>query len=108
MSGPSTHINYVSDNGTAYRALVPNWVATVTGDVAATATNGIPRGLARRHRYLRDPNGRRVRITVGSVTSPSWTAGFGVTVTPTPAPPGGAAGTWLYEGATGEVRRQRG
>lgn len=103
MAGPATHINYVSDDSVTYRVLVPDWQQGITGDAAATATVGMPKGYQRRKRCLQDPTtGKEYRITVGHITSASWTAGFGADVTPSPDIPGHGVTALVYAGRIGE------
>ena len=109
MAGPATHINYVSDDGTTYRALVPQWQQTFTGDAAATATVGMPKGYRRRHRMLRgNTTGREYRITVGSIALTSWTAGIGAAVVGPPVIPGAGDAAFTYGGRIGERDLKRG
>lgn len=108
MAGPATHINYISDDGTTYRVLVPSWVATFTGDAAATATVGLPKGYRRRHRFFRNTTGKVIRITVGDITKSAWTAAFNTTPAPQPLPPGEPTSGWTAQGRTGELDHIRG
>lgn len=108
MAGPATHINYVSDDGTTYRILVPTWVATFTGDAAATATQGLPKGYRRRHRFLRNTNGKIIKVSVGDITKTVWTGAFNTTPTPQPLPPGEPTSGWTLQGRTGELDHIRG
>jgi hypothetical protein len=109
MAGPAVHINYISDDGNTYRALVPAWEVAVTGDAAATATVGMPKGYLRRKRKIQDPaTGKEYSLTVGDITLASWTAGFGVTVTPAPDIPGHGTVPAVYAGRIGEKDLIRG
>lgn len=108
MAGPATHINYLSDDGTTYRILVPQWVATFTGDATATATVGLPKGYKRRHRFLRNTNGKVIKVTVGDITKSVWTLGLGAAPGTQPAPPGEPATGWVLQGRTGESDHIRG
>lgn len=103
MTGTATHINYISDDGNTYRVLVPSWQATFTGDAAATATVGLPKGYQRRKRMLRDSTtGKEYKITVGDITKAAWTTGFGATPGTEPTIPGHAGATTTYAGRIGE------
>jgi hypothetical protein len=102
MSGPMTHISYLSDDGNAYRVRVPDWVATMTGDAAATTEPALPKGYRTRKRYLRvTATGREHRIVVGDVTKAAWTDAFG-TATTIPTLGSGTATAVTYQGRTGE------
>lgn len=103
MAGPAIHINYISDDGNTYRALVPTWEQTITLDAAATATSGLPKGYQRRKRKIMEvATGKEHSLTVGDITKAAWTAGFGVTVTPTPDIPGHGTTPCTYAGRIGE------
>lgn len=109
MAGPATHINYISDDGNTYRALVPDWEIAVTGDATATATQGLPKGYIRRKRKIMDTtSGKEYSLTVGDITKAAWTAGFGVAVTPSPNVPGHGVVTATYAGRIGEKDLIRG
>ena len=109
MAGPATHINYISDDGNTYRALVPTWQKTYTGDAAATATSGLPKGYRRRHRLLRgNTTGREYRVTVGDVTKVAWTAAIGAAVASPPTIPGATDVAFTYGGRIGERDLNRG
>jgi hypothetical protein len=109
MAGPATHINYISDDGTTYRVLVPNWQKTFTGDATATATVGLPKGYQRRHRLLKgDTTGREYRVTVGDVTKAAWTSGIGAAVASPPVIPGSPDAAFHYAGRIGERDLERG
>jgi hypothetical protein len=109
MAGPATHINYVSDDGTTYRALVPTWQQAFTGDAAATATVGLPKGYQRRHRFLRgDTTGREYKVTVGDIVLTAWTAGIGAAVVSPPTIPGAVDTAFHYGGRVGERDLERG
>jgi hypothetical protein len=109
MAGPATHINYISDDGTTYRVLVPTWQSGFTGDAAATATVGLPKGYRRRHRMLRgNTTHREYRVTVGDVTKTAWTAGIGAAVASPPTIPGAGDSAFTYGGRIGERDLSRG
>jgi hypothetical protein len=109
MAGPATHIDYISDDGNTYRILVPDWEIAVSGDTAATSTQGMPKGYIRRRRMLQDAaTGREFKLTVGDITKASWTAGFGVPVTPSPNIPGHGVTACVYAGRIGEKDLIRG
>lgn len=101
MAGTADHRTYVSDDGNTYRILMPTWQSGLTGDAVLASGQGLPRGYQRRHRMIQDTaTGKEIKITVGSITSASWTAAFGSVATVTP--PGHAATTWHYAGRIGE------
>lgn len=103
MAGPATHINYISDDGNTYRVLVPQWEVTLTGDAAATATVGLPKGYQRRKRKIMEVGtGKEHSITVGDITLAFWTAGFGGAVTPSPDIPGHGVTACTFAGRIGE------
>jgi|SRR5579884_462365 len=78
MAGPMTHVNYVAGDGTTYRLRQPQWVATLTGAAAATATSPLPRGFRVRRRYYRvTATGREASFVVAATNSPMWTDAVG-------------------------------
>ena len=109
MAGASTHIAYIADDGNTYRALVPSWVAGLTGDAALGTGAQVPKGYRRRHRWIRNTTtGREYRFTVGDITKAAWTAAFGAAVPTGHVPTLLGPDTWVYQGRTGEVDRIRG
>ena len=109
MAGPSTHIQYLSDDGTAYRVQVPTWVHTFTGDALATATVSLQRGYQRRRRFIKgNTTGREYHFTVGDITKVSWTAAIGSAVASPPVIPGSADVAFTYGGRIGERDLVRG
>jgi hypothetical protein len=109
MAGASTHIAYVSDDGNTYRALVPAWVAGLTGDPALATGAQIPKGYRRRHRYIRNTtSGREYKFTVGAAGSAAYTAAFGAAVATGHVPTLLGPDTWVYAGRSGEKDKIRG
>lgn len=78
MAGITTRIEYVSDNGTHYYKLNPDWQNTIAGNAAATATLPLPKGTEPRYRMMMDPaTGREWKVVVGDPTSSFWTSAPG-------------------------------
>ena len=109
MAGPATHIQYKSDDGNTYSALVPSWQAAFTTDAAATTQGQMPKGYRRRHRYLRgDTTGREYKVCVGDITKAAWTAAIGAAVAGPPTIPGAGDAAFHYAGRVGERDLKRG
>lgn len=74
MAGAASRIEYVSDNGTHYYKLNPNWQNDIAGNAAATATVPLPKGTECRYRMMMDPGtGREWKVVVGNPGSGFWT-----------------------------------
>ena len=105
MSGPMLHYIYTSDDGTAYRALAPTWVAAAQTATTSTTEPSLPKGLKKRRRYWRNTaTGREHAIPVFSAADSLYTSAFGTALSiPTLGSGTATAGTLL--GRTGEKTR---
>lgn len=103
MAGPKLRIDYTADDATVYRMSVPTWQQTFTGDPTATSVVTAPKGLRRRHRFIRgNTTGREYRVTVGDPTSVVWTTAKGAAVAVAPTIPGAPDSAFTYGGRVGE------
>lgn len=106
MAGAASRIEYVSDNGTHYYKLNPNWQNTIAGNDPSSATIPLPKGTECRYRMMMDPaTGREWKIVVGDPTSAFWTdapgTAYGASIT---VPVGETITGTLIAGAIGERR----
>jgi hypothetical protein len=106
MAGPMTHVDYQSDDGNTYRTRIPTWVATLTGEAAATSAVPMPRGLRPRKRYYRvTATGAERSFIVCHTADAQWTDAFGTAATVETGVFGSAGVASTLQGATGERRK---
>jgi hypothetical protein len=76
VAGPATHIQYISDNGTAYRMRMDASNAAAAGNVAATSVLQAPKGVVPRYVLAtHPPTGRERRIVIGDPANALWIGG---------------------------------
>jgi hypothetical protein len=102
MSGPMSHVQYVSDDGVTYCVRMPTWQAALQTTTACTTQANLPKGYRRRFRYARvTATGREHRLTVVSTGDTLYTDAFGTAVS-LPTLGSGTATAATLSGRTGE------
>jgi len=76
VAGPSTHINYDSDDGETYRIRMDASNAAAAGNAAATSTVHLPSGYRPRYVLATHPTTNRQRkIVIGSPSNALFVGG---------------------------------
>jgi hypothetical protein len=76
MAGPATHVQYLSDDGSAYRVRMDASNATAAGNAAATSTVHVPSGYQPRYVLATHPTtGRERRIIICDPANALWVGG---------------------------------
>lgn len=76
MAGPSTHINYVSDDGETYRLRMDASNATAVGNATASVTAHLPGGYRPRYVLATHPTtGRERKLVIGDPTNALFVGG---------------------------------
>jgi hypothetical protein len=76
MAGASTHVDYISDDGSTYRIKMDSSNATDVGNVAATSSVHVPGGYHPRYILCTHPTtGRERKVIVGDPTNALFVGG---------------------------------
>lgn len=76
MSGPATHVQYVSDDAAAYRLRMDASNAAAAGNAAATSPTHLPSGYQPRYVLATHPvTGRERKIVICDPANPLWVGG---------------------------------
>jgi hypothetical protein len=102
MAGAAAHYVYTADDATAYRKLMPTWVAGVQTATAASTQPAVPKGLKPRRRYFRiTATGKERSVVVLDAADAFYTAAFGTALS-MPTLGSGTATACTLTGRTGE------
>lgn len=81
MAGPSTHINYISDDGNTYRLRMDASNATAVGNVPATSVTHLPGGYQPRYILATHPTtGAERKLVIGDPANALFVSGSTITI----------------------------
>jgi hypothetical protein len=81
MAGPSTHVNYISDDGNTYRKKQDASNAAAAGNPTATVSASAPSGLEPRYILAVHPTtGRERKIMISDPANPLFVNGTTITL----------------------------